>query len=164
MPCGPCKKAKIVSPGYALYPARTKVKCWWCRHCFSTGPVGIPFKRLKVENEWVFHCFGNYCSFECAASDAKYGKHSGRLQMYAGTLLVLMRKQLLGTSLQTPLDSAPHWSVLRDYGGAWSIQKFRRGCTTHTAAFNGGVVCLPFGFVTVVDCTAAPRKRKTRGS
>ena len=133
------------------------MKCWWCRHSFGGAPLGIPFKRVGKKE---FHCFGHYCSFECACADAQGGVHSQRLRMFSGTLLVLLRKELLGIPLTEPLLAAPHWSILKDYGGSWSISRYRAGATAATYRKDGGVILLPFGFVTLIEDVRGSKKRR----
>lgn len=115
------------SPSYITqdgmrFPKSTKVHCYWCRHPFKTQPIGIPYRRLKGKN--IYTCFGNYCSYECAMAGSVETR-SVQVQMFAGSLLTLMRKQITGIPLASPLRRAPHWSALKAYGGTMSISEFR---------------------------------------
>jgi hypothetical protein len=41
-----------------------KCACFWCTYDFDNEPIMIPKYELKE----VYHCYGNFCSPECAAS------------------------------------------------------------------------------------------------
>ena len=41
-----------------------KCACFWCTYDFDNDPIMIP----KYELKGIYHCYGNFCSPECAAS------------------------------------------------------------------------------------------------
>lgn len=119
------------------------VCCWWCRHPFEGNPVGCPISHCKVWNvatqkkrdEYKLH--GYFCSYPCAKA---YGLgmelHNPRLKLelgsyFQGLLLVIVKKMRergeLAADYRVPiLRAAPHFSVLKTFGGSMSIEDFRK--------------------------------------
>ena len=140
------------------FPKRTKVHCWWCRHPFSSQPIGIPYRRNKGKATYV--CFGNFCSFECAAAFSVESR-SVQINVFAGSLLCLMRKDILKIPLSVALRKAPHWASLKAYGGHLSIEEFRSGKTT-VRAIPENLRLFPVGFNLFEETRKVNRAAKKR--
>jgi hypothetical protein len=106
------------------------VCCFWCRHAFATQALGCPIGYAvgHTSTEPRFETDGVFCSFNCCLAFIQ----DRREEMYSDSAFLL--KQLYaalhpedaGTATITP---APHWRLLRAYGGALTLDEFR-------AAFN----------------------------
>ncbi len=162
------KLSKIVvrrSPEYIqknglAYPKTTNVHCYWCRHPFKTQPIGIPYRRLKGQNKYT--CFGNYCSYECAMAGSIESR-SVQINMFAGSLLCLMRKNISNIPLSNPIHKAPHWSTLKNYGGHLTIQEFRKNSTS-IRAIPENLRLFPVGYNLFEESRKVNRSKKKRNT
>ncbi len=126
------------------------VACWWCCHTFKGCPVGCPMahrrmrpprkrsrgcglavKQLELERDvFVFH--GYFCSYSCARA---YGEtfFPPHLKQNIGIILHrIIRSIVLRHNQGTPpgypiprIRAAKHFSMLKMFGGPWSIDQFR---------------------------------------
>ena len=106
-----------------VWPIKTKIKCFWCRHSFGTEPIGIPvsFKNNK------FSLTGNFCSIACAKAsecDSYSGVMCGGGASRDRVSVSFMTRKMYGAYADVP--KAPHWRALKDYGGDMTIQQFRK--------------------------------------
>ena len=128
------------------YQKKTNVLCWWCRHKFPGMPVGCPIKLREVWNsqngkggkhrEFTLH--GYFCSYPCALA---YGQHmphkSPRLQLELRSYFrILIQEIHAGLKKNGDIDDdktypipelrpAPHFCVLKIFGGDKTIEEFR---------------------------------------
>lgn len=81
--------------------------------------------RITVSVKEYYETDGIFCSFNCVKSYIKENKHK---KMYNNSLQLLMKlyRDMTGM-LVSSIDEAPHWRLLREYGGNMSITKFREG-------------------------------------
>jgi len=131
----------VVSNG--ALPTTTIKSCWWCRHTFTTRPIGCPIRyhphkshgveRQRVEEKFknadipltdtdFFETEGYFCSFPCCKAyiidkgfNAKYKESISSLS--------LLFKILYGKLIDIPV--APSWKILKEYGGHLTIQEYR---------------------------------------
>jgi hypothetical protein len=159
-------------------PVSTTVNCWWCRHPFSSTPIGCPvsfvpgkvtksyhseitkdkysitdnitrFRKsildlLMKEHESVFDIRNNhdeyfivdgvFCSFNCCMA---YIRECYVQDSYneSEQLLYHLYSKLFSEDQDDSLDDvvikkAPHWRLLRAYGGPMSIEDFRESFKT----------------------------------
>ncbi len=131
--------------GMAL-PLHTKNPCWWCRHSFTTHPIGCPvryspqkdigiekerlderFKELNYSSDTndFFETLGIFCSFPCVKSYIQDQMSRNRSSRYreAQTLLTLLYQKLFGILITIP--RAPSWKLLKSYGGHLTPEEFR---------------------------------------
>ena len=102
-------------------------KCWWCKHCFDNHAVGLP--ENYIDNK--FQLIGNFCSYNCAKSynldltDNNIWKRNSLLS-FLYTLTYSEDKEII---------PAPHWKVLKDFGGNHKKKKFRDDHIINTKEF-----------------------------
>jgi len=76
---------------------------------------------LKKKNYYISD--GVFCSFNCALAFAKDNKHK---KMYDNSIILLNKiMKKITDNLKFEIDPAPHWRLLKDYGGYMSIDEFR---------------------------------------
>ncbi len=98
-------------------------KCWWCKNHFENYPVSLP--ECYFDNK--FQCYGHFCSFNCALSfnldtnDNVWKKNSLLHLLYFKTY-----------DVNTKIIPAPHWTVLKEFGGSLSIDEFRKNSIVNT--------------------------------
>lgn len=102
----------------SLLPKKTDISCHWCRHRFSSIPIGCPIK--KNDNEYIVD--GIYCSFNCVlafidSTNNYLYNDSYRLlnNMYYETFNKYMGELMRASS----------WKLLKEYGGNKTIDEFR---------------------------------------
>ena len=100
------------------WPQQTEVYCFWCCHSFTTTPVGIPIKFTKGS----FHCMGNFCSFECAASHNYEITDLNTNVWERFNLLNLMASK---QDIPIPIKCAKPKTSLKIFGGEMDIEEFR---------------------------------------
>ncbi len=134
-----------ITQGMAL-PIRTAKPCWWCRHSFTTRPIGCPIKYSAQKDEGLekerieerfkelnysddtndfFETEGFFCSFPCVKSFIQDQKSRSRTSRYreSQTLLTLLYEKLFGEKITIP--RAPSWKMTTDYGGHLTPEEFR---------------------------------------
>ena len=103
-------------------------KCWWCRNSFDSPAVQLPDDYYND----TFYCIGHFCSFSCCKS---YNQDN------VNTLLISKRESLLNLlyfmtyKKYDEIIPAPHWTVLKDYGGILSINEFRKNLLINTKEY-----------------------------
>lgn len=98
---------------------KTNIACWWCTLQFDTMPCFIPNKQ--VDN--MYHVFGCFCSFNCAASynftcldDYKvWNRYSLLKKMYQDTI-----------GYDSEILNAPPKETLKKYGGKLTEQEYKQ--------------------------------------
>ena len=123
------------------WPTYTPYVCWVDCHTFDTTPVGIP--HMLIGND--FHCYGNFCSYNCAM---RYlcPEDEDDITMLNSTTDYFVnddlsdKKQLLellchietATPFFQPIKKAPRRLVLKIFGGTQTIEEYRANFQTHT--------------------------------
>ena len=130
---------------YGSLPIYTSKPCWWCRYSFTTCPIGLPIEyyphesssrkqiareaaltkaNLSLEMNDFFVTDGLFCSFPCCK--AYYNDCRGDLKYRESLpLLLLLYSKLTNRTTQT-IPEAPHWKLLKAYGGHLTIDEFRQ--------------------------------------
>jgi len=122
--------------------------CYWCRHSISEIPVGCPVKyvpsmihksyfseinkeKFMVKESMIspvvmpdiiqetndyYETDGIFCSLECAMAFIKDNKKNS---LYTDSEILLNR--IAGRKV----EPAPHWRLLKSYGGHLDIKEFR---------------------------------------
>lgn len=102
-------------------------KCFWCKHKFYTPAIGLP----ENYNNNKFELIGHFCSFNCAKAynldlcDNNIWKRN--------SLLDFLYLQTYDEDIE--IIPAPHWKVLKDFGGKLSIEQFRDDFIINTKEF-----------------------------
>ena len=130
---------------YGSLPIYTSKPCWWCRHSFTTCPIGLPIEyyphepsshkkisreaaltkaNLSLDMNDFFITDGLFCSFPCCKAFTKdcRGEIKYRESL---TLLLLLYSKLTNRTVFT-IPEAPHWKLLKAYGGHLTIEEFRQ--------------------------------------
>lgn len=96
-------------------------RCWWCHHDLG-GAIAVPLPLGRDARTGRFALAeGTHCSWSCARARAH-----DRGQRDSIALLWQLRQHVEGGTTSPPTQ-APHFSRLRAYGGAMSIEQFREG-------------------------------------
>lgn len=144
-------------------PDKTDIKCFWCKHQFTTSPIGCPvtFCNSLIEKSYVSHItkdkyfmkenIGNrklgliessdnievipikkdyyltdgcFCSFNCTLAYIKDNNHD-LFYKDSQSLLNSLYYHMIGKKVGK-LFPAPHWRLLKDFGGPLDIVEFRQ--------------------------------------
>jgi hypothetical protein len=100
------------------------LNCWWCRNTIPSDfqIIGCP---LKYTNE-SFICEGCFCSFNCVKAYIEDINHFNiKYRESIGLLTLLYSKTFNQDILYSTIYPAPHWSLLKEYGGNLTIEQFR---------------------------------------
>ena len=100
-------------------PIKTDISCYWCRHKFSSMPIGCPIKK----NGKNYIVDGIYCSFNCVL--AQINSTYNYLYEDSNRLLCNFYKDIFDEELKKELKEAPNWRLLKEYGGTKTIEEFR---------------------------------------
>jgi hypothetical protein len=128
--------------------------CFWCRHPIFSKSIGCPLNLQPntVTKQYTSHINGNdycireqlreeaptqvydvdgsFCSFECCYAFIRDHKTD---PMYSQSE-TLLRKIYYQHAQSVDLQCAPHWRLLREYGGNMSIEEFR--ASVHTITYT----------------------------
>lgn len=145
-------------------PMSTDLHCYWCRHSFTTRPIGCPIKYVNstIEKSYLSHITkdryymrenltkqkmdavmnqqipnitispiennyyltdGVFCSFNCALS---FVKDNNDDLFYKDSYSLLHSMYHDFTSAYSKIVPAPHWRLLKTYGGQLTIEEFRK--------------------------------------
>jgi hypothetical protein len=124
-------------------PISTDKLCWWCKHNFSTAPIGCPLKyyehkysgkdknrieerlkslNLNFETNDFFETEGIFCSFPCCKSYILSMK-GNPLYKDCSSNLTYLYFLIIGRIDNIPM--APSWKLLKAFGGHLSIKEYR---------------------------------------
>ena len=99
-------------------PERTSAWCFHCCHPFTTPPLGLPIRKTTDE----FITTGIFCSIPCMKTynlEQNTSSVSERFNMI----------EHMRAKIGAPKGFAPRREELHVFGGALSIEEFRRGTT-----------------------------------
>lgn len=102
-----------------VLPQQTEISCYWCRHKFSSIPLGCPIKKEKER----YIVDGIYCSFNCVL--AHISSTSNYLYEDSHRLLCNLYKDIFNIELSNKFKPAGDWRLLSEYGGTKTIEEFR---------------------------------------
>jgi hypothetical protein len=102
------------------YPMSTNVACWWCCLPFKEIPCFIPCKYEKEKD--LFYLYGNFCSFNCAASYVFSKNREDQWEQYS--LLNLLYKKIFKKT-NVKIQLAPPKECLTYFGGCMTIEEYR---------------------------------------
>jgi hypothetical protein len=120
------------------WPKKTDRRCHNCTYPFEGVPVPLPVHKDGLRN--IYHCSGNFCSWQCAKSfNMRETSPAGRgnRNMYISILAYRMWVKILKDrpSLHPNAKSFCTYKIeaarprfeLRDFGGALTIEEYREG-------------------------------------
>jgi len=152
------------------FPTKTDKSCFWCRHSFTTNPLGCPIKYInnRIEKSYISHITkdkyymkenitktkllntlniklegydikqcekeyyltdGIFCSFNCIVAFVNDNSHNN-FYNESKMLLNIMYNEI-NDKKPTKIKPAPHWRLLKDYGGTLTIDEFRSTFNIH---------------------------------
>lgn len=82
-------------------------------------------KRITTEQKGYYETDGIFCSFNCCLSYIEEEKHNS-MYRFSKMLLYQLYRDANNIDIKEIIP-APHWRLLRDFGGNLSIQEFRDG-------------------------------------
>jgi hypothetical protein len=92
-------------------------KCWWCRSCFNTPSLELPEDYYND----TFFCIGHFCSFNCMK---KYNLELNDHLIWKRDSLINLFYYKIHKNYKE-ITPAPHWMILKEYGGCLTIEEFR---------------------------------------
>lgn len=151
-------------------PDKTSIYCFWCRHPFDTIPLGCPIKYMpkQIEKKYFseihkenytilqnttknseekgatldyYETDGIFCSFNCCMSFV-YDNIKNPMYSQSQSLIGKLYMDLYNIP---PYDikPAPHWRLLKDYGGNMTIDDYRSSFSKVTYEFYAKIREIP---------------------
>lgn len=102
-------------------------KCWWCKNSFTTPNLMLP----ENYNNGIFHCIGNFCSFNCKKA---YNIDLNDSFVWKRESLINLEYYLTYNKYKK-IDPAPSWLILKDFGGFLSITEFRKNFENNSSEY-----------------------------
>lgn len=112
------------------YPSKTDICCWWCCHNFNTIPISLPYKY----NCDKFHCYGVFCSFNCAAAYNFNNDDHNSYERYM--LLNLLYQKITNKKMPVKINLSPPKELLKSFGGYLSIDEYRKNNITNEKSYK----------------------------
>lgn len=112
-----------------IWLQNTQIYCMWCCHAFDGIPVSIPQKY----NNDKFYVYGNFCSFNCAASHI-FSKNDDYMWKQYNLLNTLQKK--ISNNNWKKIKLAPPKEVLKIFGGYMTIDEYREELLTGNTEFK----------------------------
>ena len=112
-----------------IWLQNTQIYCMWCCHPFDGIPVSIPQKY----NNNKFYVYGNFCSFNCAASHI-FSKNDDYMWKQYNLLNTLQKK--ISNNNWKKIKLAPPKEVLKIFGGYMTIDEYREELLTGNTEFK----------------------------
>ncbi len=97
-------------------------------------------KEIDTDAKPSFVVDGSFCSWECCVAWINDGGGC------KNSMEMLHQMHLFSTGKIMELRSAPHWRLLRDYGGNLDIDAFRSG-NVHNQIIDHGMITIPMGLL-----------------
>lgn len=153
------------------WPAHSSHACWYCCHTFNNTPVGIPQLLVNM----VFHCYGNFCSYNCAKRYLRPETEDDIAMLQTPTDIFIdddlgERMQLLellchietNSSLECSIKPAPRRLALIMFGGDKTIDEFRENFTTNDSyhVFRSPLVPISYQMEECNDRTDKRRRHR----
>ena len=112
-----------------IWLQNTQIYCMWCCHPFDGIPISIPQKY----NNNKFYVYGNFCSFNCAASHI-FSKNDDYMWKQYNLLNILQKK--ISNNNWKKIKLAPPKEVLKIFGGYMTIDEYREELLTGNTEFK----------------------------
>jgi hypothetical protein len=153
------------------WPAHSSHACWYCCHTFNNTPVGIPQLLVNM----VFHCYGNFCSYNCAKRYLRPETEDDIAMLQTSTDIFIdddlgERMQLLellchietNAPLECAIKHAPRRLTLIMFGGDKTIDEFRANFSTNDSyhVFRSPLVPISYQMEECNDRTDKRRRHR----
>lgn len=93
-------------------------------HLQQSAPEKDPLYDTVEMEKPCYETDGIFCSFNCCRAFISDNQHKP-LYKNSTTLLEKLYRDIFQTSLEEGINPAPHWRMLKPYGGPLTIQEFR---------------------------------------
>ena len=90
---------------------------------------------INIDKKEYYETDGVFCSFNCCKAFIKDNKHNN-LYEHSEFLLSKLYFDMIG-SKNVVINPAPHWRLLKDYGGTLNINQFRDNFNKNKYDFHG---------------------------
>jgi len=115
------------------WPLSVKTCCLWCCHTYTRMPIAIPEKIINNK----YYVYGNFCSFNCAASYIFNSNKVSIEKWETYSLLNLLYHDLIeNTVSDLKIKLAPPRETLKMFGGFYSIEEFRKSTDVEDKTYN----------------------------
>jgi hypothetical protein len=100
--------------------------------------------RITIDKKGFYQTDGVFCSFNCCMSFINENKHN---PMYDNSeyLLFNMYKDLHPNEEIEEITNAPHWRILKPYGGKFTIEEFRDSFNKFNFTDEGYITMMSMG-------------------
>lgn len=152
------------------WPAYSSYACWHCCHNFNTTPVGIPQLLVNME----FHCYGNFCSYNCAKRFLRPNAEDLQMSESTSTMCDDMGEQMqllellchieTGSPIDQPIKPAPPRFALTMFGGTKTIEEFREDAQSNISYHIFRSPLVPISYQMEESIDKLERKRRQRVS
>ena len=93
--------------------------------------------QIEMKKEEYYQTDGIFCSFNCCKAYIKDNKHNN-LYEQSDNLLIKLYRDMHGCKNDIiKINPAPHWRLLKTYGGYLTIEQFRENFNKSTYDFQG---------------------------
>jgi len=96
---------------------------------------------ITVHKEEYYITDGIFCSFNCCKAFIKNNKNDNLYEHSDNLLIKLYIDMNSGDTKNIKINPAPHWRLLKDFGGYLSIEDFRENFNKCTYDFYGTIKC-----------------------
>jgi hypothetical protein len=164
----------VIHENPEFYQNKTPYKgvCWWDTHTFKGSPVGCPIRYTNYDHKHHFVLQGFFCSWNCALSYGMHNSNYSRQRLELPTWIRYLAKcRLGGTNKRSKpptienfiVRRAPHWCVLKRFGGTLTVKEFRENsCTDRDTSYlivqPNNVRITPHG----IHCIVKQRSKRAR--
>jgi hypothetical protein len=95
--------------------------------------------NIIVDKDEYYLVDSIFCSFNCCKAYIQDNKHNN-LYEHSDNLLIKLYKDMNDHSIKNiKINPAPHWRLLREYGGHLTIEQFRENFNKSTYDFHGNI-------------------------
>jgi len=92
--------------------------------------------KIDIKKEEYYETDGIFCSFNCCKAFIKDNKHNNMYER-SDNLLIKLYKDMNSNNENVKINPAPHWRLLKTYGGHLNIEQFRENFNKCTYDFQG---------------------------
>lgn len=94
--------------------------------------------KITIDKEEYYITDGVFCSFNCCKAFIKENKHNNMYEQ-SDNLLIKLYKDMNNNDAVIKINPAPHWRLLKQYGGKLNIEEFREKFNKCTYDFHGTI-------------------------
>jgi len=95
--------------------------------------------HIEIQKEEYYETDGIFCSFNCCKAYIKDNKHNNLYEQSDNLLIKLYKDMHDNKNDNIKINPAPHWRLLKIYGGYLTIEQFRDNFNKCTYDFQGTI-------------------------